>query len=216
MNIENGKKESISPESIEEPTYVYKRAEGALLVTPEDEKKYDKAATACITARERSEYDRTSGLVVGKYVEKFWRNAYENLPEIPAGYVRLLHHTYTASQAEEIRQNGLRYGGTIMGAHDSRNRVEYTACVVRDMNERNGNGDRALYNTRVESQQEGVVVVFDLSEEDLDTYGFNNGKPGVIPAEFFVAALPERTPITWIDYEKRSFASLSQRFNQKP
>jgi len=210
MSVEDGKREPI-PESIEEPSYVYKRAEGALSVTPEDEKKYAEAASAFIAANDRYEHDRASGLVVGECVEKFWRNAYENLPEIPAGYVRLLHHTYTGVVAEKIRQSGLKYDLVV-----NRNHIESTACIVRDMNEKNENGDRALYNTRVESQKEGVVVVFDLSEEDLRKYEYNNGKPGVIPAEFFVAALPERTPIVWIDYKKRTFVPLSQRFNQKP
>ncbi|MCX6720547.1 MAG: hypothetical protein NTW11_01970 [Candidatus Staskawiczbacteria bacterium] len=211
MSVEDGKKEPINPESIEEPTYVYKKAEGFLSVTPEDEEIFAEATKAAIAAAGRYEYDLANSKVVVEYVEKFWRNAYENLPEIPAGYVRLLHHTFTAAIAEEIRQKGLKYNLT-----GNRNHIESTACVVRDMNEKNEKGDRALYNTRVESQKEGVVVVFELSEEDLHKYEYNNGNPGVIPAEFFVAALPERTPIVWNDYNARTFVPLSQRFNQKP
>jgi len=215
MSVENGKKEPINPqealekigESIDEPGYVYKRAEGVLPVTPEDEEIYAKALAKVLI----DQHDRTDGLVIRGCIEKYWRNAYENLPEIPKGYVRLLHHTYTAELAEEIRQTGLKYNLSV-----NRNHIESTACVVRDMNEKNENGNRVLDNTRVESQEEGAVVVFDLSEEDYQKYGYNNGAPGVIPAEFFVAALPERKPIIWIDKEKGIFVTLSERFSQKP
>lgn len=218
MNIENGinAKEQLNPVSIEEPTYIYKRSGETLTVPPEDEKRYSEAVTAFIAAKNQFENDRESSEIIEEYVEKFWRSAYENLPEIPAGYVRLLHHTFSSSQAEGIRQNGLRYGGTTMGSYSYLNKIAYTANIVRDMNERDESGNRILYNSRVEIQKEGVVVIFDLPEEDFKKYEYNNGAPGVIPAEFFVAALPERTPIVWIDYEKRIFAPLSQRFNEKP